>query len=81
MFRIHVDHLFKILDRFERCVNDRELSEERFFKAEVLVQNVRTCLRRGGNETSKRFGMKPPTLEEYLLLPVRFGEGLYRYHD
>lgn len=34
----------------------------------VLLANIWTCLQ--GNQTSQRFGCAPPSIEEYLALPV-----------
>lgn len=35
-----------------------------YYTSVVLLANIYTCLR--GNQISRRFGLRPPTLEEYM---------------
>lgn len=60
----HVAKLFS----FVRYKPEQKILHSRcglFYEVATLMKNVHICVN-GGNQTSKYFGIEPPTLEEYI---------------
>ena len=74
--RIPVEHGFAhvqnkwMRNAFHHSLRSMSSPVAAYFLAAVLFSNVYTCLR--GNQISKRFGLRPPTLEDYFREGMRF---------
>jgi nuclease HARBI1 len=72
-YRISVEHSFGAVWRkwtytgFAKSLRNGQQALGSIYRTAVLLDNCITCLR-GGNQTSKKYNMAPPSIEEYLAL-------------
>lgn len=78
-YRISVEHAFGQTQRlwtyasFAKALRSGSQATGQFYYTIVLLTNCLICLR-GGNQTSFRYGVKPPNIYEYLGIAVPGGE-------